>query len=183
MFKRLISSTTLIISLVCSGVAAEKTNGPPNSVHGAWNVYLESNPKMCWAGTAPQKPATTTKNGRPVTVKQRNIVLFINYQPSKNVKNEVSFTGGYPFDKNVKIILDIEGTKFELTPDYEASTPLDEWAWPSTPAHDAKIIKEMKRGNTAVITAQSKRGTLVQDSFSLKGFTAALKEVEKSCGS
>ena len=182
MFKRLISSTTLIMGLACSGVAAEKTNGPPDSVHSAWVVYLESNPKMCWAGTAPQIPATTTRNGSPVTVKQRDIVLFVNFQPSKNIKNELSFTGGYPFDKNVKIILDIDGSKFELAPSYEASTPLDEWAWPSTPALDEKIIVAMKRGNTAVITAQSQRGTLVQDSFSLKGFTAALQELEKSCG-
>jgi hypothetical protein len=39
----------------------------------------------------------------------------------------------------------------------------------------------MKRGAKAVITAQSERGTVTKDTFSLKGFTAAVTDAEKRC--
>jgi len=41
----------------------------------------------------------------------------------------------------------------------------------------------MKSGSTAVLTAQSKRGTVTKDTFSLLGFTAAIKEANKRCSS
>ena len=56
-----------------------------------------------------------------------------------------------------------------------------EWAWPATPADDAKIITAMKRGADAVLTARSARGTQTKDSFSLLGFTAAFEDAEKRC--
>ena len=56
-----------------------------------------------------------------------------------------------------------------------------EWAWPPSPSDDTKIVAAMKRGARAVITAQSERGTVTKDTFSLKGFTAAVTDSEKRC--
>jgi hypothetical protein len=39
----------------------------------------------------------------------------------------------------------------------------------------------MKRGAQAIVTAQSERGTVTKDTFSLQGFTAAVKDAEKRC--
>ena len=58
-----------------------------------------------------------------------------------------------------------------------------EWAWPPNTVDDEKIIAAMKRGAKAIITAQSQRGTVTKDTFSLLGFTAALKEAKKRCSS
>jgi hypothetical protein len=70
--------------------------------------------------------------------------------------------------------LNIDGTDFEFSVD-------GEWAWPPSPSDDAKIVVAMKRGAKAVITAQSERGTVTKDTFSLKGFTAAVTDAEKRC--
>ena len=90
------------------------------------------------------------------------------------MKGQVAFTGGYPFAKDRPITLNIDGTDFELSVD-------GEWAWPPSPSDDAKIVAAMKRGARAVITAQSERGTVTKDTFSLKGFTAAVTDSEKRC--
>ena len=46
---------------------------------------------------------------------------------------------------------------------------------------DVEIIKAMKKGAKAILTAKSSRGTKTQDTFSLLGFTAALEDAEKRC--
>ena len=72
--------------------------------------------------------------------------------------------------------VNISGTEFELFTE-------GEWAWPATPAEDAKLITAMKRGADAVVTARSSRGTTTKDTFSLLGFTAAVEDAEKRCSS
>ena len=71
--------------------------------------------------------------------------------------------------------MNVGGTEFEMFTE-------GEWAWPATPADDAKMITAMKRGATAVLTARSSRGTQTKDTFSLLGFTAAVEDAEKRCG-
>ena len=39
----------------------------------------------------------------------------------------------------------------------------------------------MKNGAQAVVTARSGKGTQTQDTFSLRGFTAAMTEAETRC--
>ena len=46
---------------------------------------------------------------------------------------------------------------------------------------DKEIITAMKRGAKAVITGRSSRGTKTEDTFSLKGFTAAVEDASKRC--
>jgi len=70
--------------------------------------------------------------------------------------------------------LDISGNKFELFTE-------GEWAWPATPADDAKIVAAMKRGADATVIARSGRGTQTSDKFSLLGFTAAEEAAAKRC--
>ena len=56
-----------------------------------------------------------------------------------------------------------------------------EWAWPGTSDDDATILAALKKGTTAVLTARSAKGTQTKDSFSLRGFTAAMDEAAKQC--
>ena len=57
----------------------------------------------------------------------------------------------------------------------------EEWAWAATDADQAAMLAAMKKGAEAVVTAQSARGTQTKDTFSLRGFTAAVEEAEKRC--
>ena len=140
-----------------------------------WQVFEGSDPKACWAVTAPKK-SVNTRGGREVTVRRGDTLLFVTYQPAGNVAGEVSFTGGYPFAKGSTATLEIDGATFELFTE-------GEYAWPATPAEDRKIVTAMMRGADAVVTARSTRGTQTKDTFSLIGATAMIENAEKRCGS
>lgn len=138
-----------------------------------WSIFVESDPKECWGVSSP-KETINTKEGRVVAVRRGDILLFVFYRPSAEVKGQVTFTGGYPFASGSTVNLNVGGTEFELFTE-------GEWAWPATTADDAKIITAMKRGAKAVLTGRSGKGTVTKDSFSLLGFTAALEDAEKRC--
>jgi invasion protein IalB len=56
-----------------------------------------------------------------------------------------------------------------------------EWAWAPTDEADKKMVQAMKRGAKATLTGRSSRGTKTEDTFSLKGFTAAVEDASKRC--
>jgi hypothetical protein len=117
-----------------------------------------------------------TRDGRVVSVRRGDVLLFVTFRPQQNIAAEVSFTGGYPFADGSTATLDVGGSTFELFTE-------GEYAWPATPAEDAKIVSAMKRGANAVITARSSRGTQTKDTFSLLGATAMIEDAEKRCTS
>ena len=138
-----------------------------------WSVFVENDPQECWGVSAP-KETVNTRDGRVVSVRRGDILLFVSYRPAAGVNGEVSFTGGYPFAEGSTVTLDIGDTSFELFTD-------GEWAWPASPGDDARILTAMKRGTDATLTARSSRGTQTKDTFSLLGFTAAAEEAERRC--
>ena len=172
MFKTVISFAACILALLCSSAMAQETSNRV-SAQTDWSVFVESNPTECWAVTAPKK-TVNTKDGKPVSVRRGKILLFVFYRPSDNDKGQVAFTGGYPFAKDRRISMDLDGVSYELSVD-------GEWAWPPSAPDDVKIIAAMKRGAKAMVTAQSERGTVTKDTFSLQGFTAAVQDAEKRC--
>lgn len=137
-----------------------------------WSVFVEESPKECWGVSAP-KETVNSKDGKPVSVKRGDILLFVTYRPG-SAEGEVSFSGGYPFASGSKVELDIGGTKFDLFTD-------GEWAWSGGPDDDAKIVAALKTGSSAVLSARSGRGTQTRDTFSLLGVSAALDEAKKRC--
>ena len=68
----------------------------------------------------------------------------------------------------------IDGQTFQLFTD-------GEWAWPGSAEDDASVLAAMKNGTSAVLTAKSGKGTKTVDTFSLRGFTAAMEDAEKRC--
>ncbi|MEY8119542.1 invasion associated locus B family protein [Falsihalocynthiibacter sp. BN13B15] len=140
-----------------------------------WSVFVEDDPTECWAVSAP-KSTKNTKDGRDVAVRRSDILLYVTYRPGSAVTSEISFTGGYPFADGSIVTVKVGETTFDFFTTKEN-------AWPATSGDDAKIIGAMKRGADAVVTGRSSRGTQTQDTFSLLGFTAAIDEAEKRCGS
>lgn len=138
-----------------------------------WAVFEGDDPKECWAVTAP-KETVNTRDGRVVSVRRGDILLFVTYRPEQSISGEISFTGGYPFAEGSTATLEIGDTTFELFTE-------GEYAWPATPADDAKIVTALKRGASAVVTARSSRGTQTKDTFSLLGATAMIEDAEARC--
>ncbi len=164
---------TAAIAMAGAAMAQEVTNRVAADTD--WAVFEVESPKECWAVTAP-KETVNTRDGRVVSVRRGDILLFVTWRPEKSIAGEISFTGGYPFAEGSTVTMDIGGTTFELFTD-------GEYAWPATPAEDQKIISAIKRGANAVLTARSSRGTQTKDTFSLLGATAMIEDAEKRCGS
>ena len=166
-------STAAVLAIGLTGGAVAQSESNRVAAETDWAVFEGADPKECWAVTAP-KETVNTRDGRVVSVRRGDILLFVTYRPEQNVAGEVSFTGGYPFAEGSTATMDIGGTTFELFTE-------GEYAWPATPADDQKIMTAIKRGVDATITARSSRGTQTKDTFSLLGATAMIAEAEKRC--
>ena len=94
------------------------------------------------------------------------------FRPGK--PGEISFTGGYPFVGCSTVDVVVDGNTFQLFTD-------GEWAWPGSAEDDAKLLAALKAGTTATLTARSGKGTQTADTFSLRGFTAAMEDAGKRC--
>lgn len=169
---RMLCGAGLIAFAASAGVAQESTNLVTTTTD--WSIFTEENPKECW-GVSPPKETVNTRDGQPVSVRRGDILLFVTFRPG-GAAGEVSFTGGYPFAGGSTVTAQIDGATFELFTD-------GEWAWPSSPADDAALLAALKKGTTAVLSARSGKGTETKDTFSLRGFTAAMDEAAKRCTS
>lgn len=158
---------------LCGQVATAQEVTNRVAVETDWAVFEGTDPKECWAVTAPKETAST-RDGQAVSVRRGDILLFVTFRPEQSVQGEISYTGGYPFAEGSTATLDVGGSTFELFTE-------GEYAWPATPADDQKIVTAIKRGANAVVTARSARGTETKDTFSLLGATAMIEQAEKRC--
>ena len=166
-----IGLATAVALTTGAAMAQEETNRVARDTD--WAVFEGDTPRECWAVTAP-KETVNTRDGRVVSVRRGDILLFVTYRPEQSVSGEVSFTGGYPFAEGSTVTLEVGDATFELFTE-------GEYAWPATPADDQKIVTAMKRGSSAVLSARSSRGTRTQDTFSLLGATAMIEQAEANC--
>ena len=162
------------ISFVATGAAVpalaqESTNRVATMTD--WNVFTEESPKECW-GVSKPKESVNTRDGKPAAVTRSDILLFVTFRPGK--PGEISFTGGYPFAGGSTVEVSVDGNAFQLFTD-------GEWAWPGSAEDDAKLLAALKAGTNATLTARSGKGTETKDTFSLRGFTAAMEDAGKRC--
>ncbi|WP_406622286.1 invasion associated locus B family protein [Pararhodobacter zhoushanensis] len=143
------------------------------AVETAWSVFVDGTPRECWAVSSPSE-TVNTRDGRAVSVRRGDILMFATYRQGQGATGEISFTGGYPFAENSTVQVTIGADVFQLIVD-------GEWAWAASPEEDARILASMRRGQSAVLTARSSRGTQTQDTFNLFGITAATEEAQRRC--
>ncbi|MCV2867765.1 invasion associated locus B family protein [Defluviimonas sp. WL0002] len=169
---------SLVVATTVVGAAAAQTANDRVSANGDWSFYVSESPKECWSVSAPVE-TVNTKDGKPVSVRRGDILLFVTFRPGASA-GEVSFSGGYPFAEDSSPTLEIDGKTFELFLNGAADP---EVAWSPSADVDAQIVAAMKAGSRAVVKARSGRGTQTQDTFSLTGFTATADEASKRCAS
>ena len=162
-------------AVVANGAQAQEQSTNRVAAKTDWSVFVEDNPTECWGVSTP-KETVNSRDGRVVAVNRGQTLLMVFYRPSAGAKGQVAFTGGYPFADGSTVKIDISGNSFELFTE-------GEWAWPLTTDDDAQIIAAMKRGANAIVSGVSGRGTNTKDTFSLLGFTAAVDDAAKRCGS
>lgn len=167
--RRALWAAAIVAAASGTASAQESTNRVATITD--WNVFVDENPKECW-GVSKPKESVNTRDGAPAQVSRSDILLFVTFRPGK--PGEISFTGGYPFAEGSTVSVVIGGNTYELFTD-------NEWAWPGSAADDAALLAALKGGADAVLTGRSARGTQTRDTFSLRGFTAAMEDAGKRC--
>jgi hypothetical protein len=143
---------------------------------GDWSVFktTTSEGAVCWVTTAPTE-WVAMRAGKKVDVNRGDVYLMVSVWPDRGVSNEVSVIAGYPYAKDSRVQASIGDANFTMYTDGEG-------AWLGSPDDDGSMVKAMKRGRSAMVVGESGRGTKTTDTFSLMGFSAALKAAEKACG-
>ncbi|MEM6886535.1 MAG: invasion associated locus B family protein [Pseudomonadota bacterium] len=172
--KRAALTGLVALALVATpAIAQEETSNNRVAAKTDWSVFVEDNPKECWGVSVPTQ-TVNTRNGSVVSANRGEILLMVFYRPGSGADGQVAFTGGYPFRDGSQVSVNIGGTEYQMFTE-------GDWAWPASPADDAKIVGAMKNGVSAVVTGVSSRGTTTKDTFSLLGFTAAIEDAETRC--
>jgi hypothetical protein len=177
MMRKLWNPAAVCMALVCAGPALAQTQTAERvAAHTDWAVFVAGDPKECYI-VSPPTSSRATRGGQAVEVRRGDVRLFVAYRPDENVENEVSFTGGYPFEAGSTVEMDVGGREFGLTP---GTGDASEWAW-TAPSDDASAVSALRGGSTATLTGVSARGTTTIDTFPLMGFTAADTDAQSRC--
>ena len=134
-----------------------------------WETFTvtENDNKICFAQSIPILRA-------PKKFKRNPSRLFVSFRPTENIKNEVSATSGYTFQKE-KIVKAKTGKK---TYDFFSQ---EEFAWILDTEEEQRFIKAMKKASRVMIIGRTEKGKQTIDHYSLMGFTKAYDTARKNC--
>ena len=134
-----------------------------------WETFTvtENDNKICFAQSIPILRA-------PKKFERNPSRLFITFRPSEDMKDEVSATSGYTFQKE-KIVKAKTGKK---TYDFFSR---EEFAWILDTEEEQRFIKAMKKASRVMIIGRTEKGKQTIDHYSLMGFTKAYNTAKKNC--
>ena len=135
-----------------------------------WSAYTTkiNENKTCFITSEPVK----TKGKFNKKNRGKPYVFVTNTKDGSN--HEVSIKAGFNFKKNKDVIFDVDGKKTKLF-------PVDDRAWSESSKIDRFLVQSMRRGKTLIVTGTSTPGNQIVDTYSLSGFTKALRLIDKSC--
>ena len=134
-----------------------------------WETFTvnENNNKICFAQSIPILRA-------PKKFERNPSRLFVSFRPTEDIKDEVSATSGYTFQKE-KIVKAKTGKK---TYDFFSR---EEFAWILDTEEEQRFIKAMKKASRVMIIGRTEKGKQTIDHYSLMGFTRAHDTAKKNC--
>jgi invasion protein IalB len=162
----------IILSVVLLGISFSANAQQFISEHGNWAVFTsaEAGSKVCYI-TA--NPTRKTGNYRV----RGDVYMIVTYRGGNSVP-EVAIDTGYEYKRNSEVGFSVDGRRnFKLFT--SAQTP--QMAWAKDAQTDRTIIDALKRGGNLSVRGTSIRGTTSQDTYSLRGFTAAYNKMMSSC--
>jgi invasion protein IalB len=177
MLKRAVTALAVVMAVGApSGEATAQTQFERAGAQRDWSVFQtgQGGERVCWIVS---KPTATDarRDGRRVQVNRGDIFLMVAVRPAQGVKNEISMAAGYAYRADSTVRIEIGDASFEMFAQNDT-------AWPENAAADDRIVAAMRRGADAKVTGVSSRGTTTVDTFSLRGFSAALDEAQRLCG-
>ena len=134
-----------------------------------WETFTvtENNNKICFAQSIPILRA-------PKKFERNPSRLFVSFRPTEDIKDEVSATSGYTFQKE-KIVKAKSGKK---TFDFFAQ---ENFAWILDTEEEQKFIQAMKKASRVMIIGRTDKGKQTIDHYSLMGFSKAYNTAKKNC--
>ena len=132
---------------------------------GSWTLTKDDD--WCYIGSLP------IKSDLPDTKKRGENYILV-YKIIGNDENIVQVEAGYQYNLDKDIIVTIDNTSFNF---YSTEESL-ETAWTD---NDDKVVYAMKKGLELVLSGHSSRGTITNDTYTLKGFTSAINKLNKDC--
>ena len=157
MNKTLFALITILFSSVSNSLFALE--------RGSWT--LSKNDDWCYIGSLP------IKSDLPDTKKRGENYILV-YKIIGSDENIVQVEAGYQYDLDEDIVVTIDDTSFKFYSTEDSS----ETAWTN---NDEKVVYAMKKGLVLVLSGQSSRGTITNDTYTLKGFTLAINKLNKDC--
>jgi hypothetical protein len=157
--------------LVLTGTVSEAVAQQPKWIgtKGDWSVYTfaEGGKLVCYMASAPVKAVGNYK-------RRGQIFALVTNRPAAKSKNVVSLVAGYTYEKGSEAIAKVGKDEFKLFTDTDR-------AWSPNPKTDRALVAAMVKGRRMEVRGQSSRGTKTNDTYSLNGFTAAKKLIDKTC--
>ena len=106
--------------------------------------------------------------------KNRGDFYILVYKNIGNPDTVVQVEAGYNYNTDKPVIIKIDKSLYN----FYTTIDLPSAAWTK---EDDKVIFAMKKGLDLLVTGESSRGTITNDSYTLNGFTAAYNKLIKDC--
>ena len=165
-FYKLLTLTSVSFLLTTHAFSETKLLGT-EKYWKAYSTKLDKT-KTCFITSEPTKTSgkfNKDNRGKPY-------VFVTNIK--NGTKHEVSIKAGFNFKKNKDVIFDVDGKKTKLF-------PVDDRAWSESTKVDRFLVQSMRKGNKLKVSGTSTPGNKIIDTYSLSGFTKALRLIDKSC--
>ncbi|MBE0529311.1 MAG: invasion associated locus B family protein [Rhodospirillales bacterium] len=171
--------TTRLIPLACAlligaGGAVAQTPSPASGFidnFDDWSAFSEkeNSKPLCYIASLPKK-------AEGATGQRGDAYMMVTHRPAEKTTGEVSVRAGYIYKEGTEVEVRVGGGQpIMLFTDQG-------FAWTREAKTDQALIAAMKAGVTLTVKGTSSRGTQTTDTYSLKGFTAALEAIDKACG-
>ena len=167
MIKRYFICFSTIFLFVLSPLKAEELKEIGKYKDWRTMVLVEPTGKVCFAQSSPvlQAPKTNKRDAR----------LFVTFRPSEKIKDEISASPGYEFNKKNSVIATSGKNKIKFDIVQQG------FAWIADNKIEKKMVKVMKKGSRIMITGYNQQGSQTIDHYSLLGFTKAYNAAKKAC--
>ena len=137
--------------------------------NGDWMAYTfeSAGNLVCYMASAPTKQqGDYTRRG--------DAYALVTHRPNQQTRDVVSIVAGYTYRDSSEVSVKIGSRTFDMFTSGDR-------AYPAGPAEDKKLVNAMIKGSRMVVEGVSSRGTVTTDTYSLRGFTATRKMIDKAC--
>ena len=168
MIKKYFIYFSIIFLLNLSALKAEELKEIGKYKDWRTMVIVEPTGTVCFAQSSPvlQAPKSNKRDAR----------LFVTFRPSEKIKDEISASPGYEFNKSNSVIATSGKNKIKFDIIQQG------FAWIADNKIEKKMVKVMKKGSRIMITGYNQKGSQTIDHYSLLGFTKAYNAAKKACG-